>query len=52
MVVFELSPEDVLTFDVEGIRSADEWMYYIDRSVSEGITDAAQNLALLKLPFQ
>jgi hypothetical protein len=34
------------------IRSADEWMYYIDRSLSEGITDAAQNLPLLQLPFQ
>ena len=27
-------------------------MYYIDRSVSEGITDAAQNLPLLQLPVQ
>jgi hypothetical protein len=26
------------------IRTADERMYYIDRSLSEGITDAAQNL--------
>jgi hypothetical protein len=34
------------------IRSADERMYYIDRSLSEGITDAAQNLPLLQLPFQ
>jgi hypothetical protein len=34
------------------IRSADECMYYIDRSLSEGITDAAQNLPLLQLPFQ
>jgi hypothetical protein len=34
------------------IRSADKWMYYIHRSVSEGITDAAQNLPLLQLPFQ
>jgi len=34
------------------IRSADKWMYYIDRSVSEGITDAAQNLTLLQLPFK
>jgi hypothetical protein len=34
------------------IRSADKCMYYIDRSLSEGITDAAQNLPLLQLPFQ
>jgi hypothetical protein len=34
------------------IRSADKGMYYINRSVSEGITDAAQNLPLLQLPFQ
>jgi hypothetical protein len=34
------------------IRSADERMYYIDRSLSEGITNAAQNLPLLQLPFQ
>jgi len=34
------------------IRSADERMYYIDRSLSEGMTDAAQNLPLLQLPFQ
>jgi hypothetical protein len=28
------------------------WMLTIDRSLSEGITDAAQNLPLLQLPFQ